>query len=224
MSFTGIGQAARAPYPAPVDTAPPTTTVTTSPDLNQAGWSTAPVTLDLTASDDIVGVREIHVQLHDRAGLTADHAFIQPGTHATITLATEGDYAIGYFAVDLLGNREPARTVLVGVDATSPTVSGLPAEPCVIWPPNGRMATVADVVGADALSGLAGLVVEVTADEAIAGDVLVDGGSVQVRATRDGKGDGRVYTLTATVTDIAGNTHRRGGRLHGAARPARRAR
>jgi hypothetical protein len=67
------------------------------------------------------------------------------------------------------------------------------------------MVTVADVVGSDALSGLAGLVVEVTADEPLSGDVLVDGGTVRVRATRDGKGDGRVYTLTATVTDAAGN-------------------
>lgn len=206
VSFTGIGQAARAPYPAPVDTAPPTTAVTTSPDPNQAGWSTAPVTLDLTATDDIVGVKEIHVQLHDRAGLTPDHAVIEPGAHATVALATEGDYAVTYFAVDLLGNREPSRTILLGVDDTPPTVAGLPVEPCVIWPPNGRMVTVADAVGADVLSGLAGLVVGVTADEAMAGDVLVDDGTVQVRATREGKGDGRVYTLTATVTDVAGNT------------------
>lgn len=205
VSFTGIGQAARTPYPAPTDTAPPTTTVTTSPALNQAGWSNGPVTLDLTAIDDVVGVREIHVLLDDRAGLTPDRAVIQPGAHATVTLDSEGDYDVGYFAVDLLGNREPVQTLHVGVDSTSPTMSGLPVQPCEIWPPNGRMVTVADVVGTDALSGLAGLVVEVTADEPLSGDVLVDGGTVRVRATRDGKGDGRVYTLTATVTDAAGN-------------------
>ena len=47
--------------------------------------------------------------------------------------------------------------------------------------------------------------VNVTADEPAAGDVAVDGGTVQVRAFRDDDGDGRVYTVTATVTDVAGN-------------------
>ena len=205
VSFSGIGQAAREPYPAPDDTTPPTTTVAVTPGVNQAGWSDGPVTLDLDATDDLVGVKEIHLLLDDRAGLTADRALIEPGPHATATLDSEGEYDVSYFAVDLLGNREPVQTVRVGVDSTPPTVSGLSAEPCVIWPPNGRLVTVAQVVGADALSGLADLVVEVTVDEPGDSDVLVDGGTVQVRAARNGHGDGRVYTVTAIVTDAAGN-------------------
>ncbi|MBO0843886.1 MAG: AGE family epimerase/isomerase [Nocardioides sp.] len=207
VSFTGIGQAAGEPYPAPNDTTAPTTTVTRSPDANQAGWNDGPVTLDLNATDDPggVGVKEVHVLMDDQAGLTPDRAVIEPGAHATVTLSSEGDYDVSYYAVDLLGNREPVQTTRVRVDRTPPTVSGLPEQPCAIWPPNDRMVTIAHVVGADALSGLADLTVDVTADEPDAGDVLVDGGTVQVRAFRDDEGDGRVYTVTATATDAAGN-------------------
>jgi hypothetical protein len=205
VSFTGIGQAARAPYPAPDDTTPPTTTVSRTPEANPAGWNDGPVTLDLNATDDLVGVKEIHVILDDQAGLTPDRAVIDPGAHASVTLGSEGDYDVSYYAVDLLGNREPVQTLRVRVDTTPPTVSGLPEVPCAIWPPNGRMVSVAHVTGADALSGLANLEVGVTADEPDAGDVLVDNGTVQVRAFRDDEGDGRVYTVTATARDAAGN-------------------
>jgi hypothetical protein len=36
--------------------------------------------------------------------------------------------------------------------------------------------------------------------------VIVDGQAVQLRAERDGSGDGRVYTIFADVTDDDGNT------------------
>jgi hypothetical protein len=34
----------------------------------------------------------------------------------------------------------------------------------------------------------------------------VNGGTVQVRASRLGSGDGRIYTITAQASDLAGNT------------------
>ena len=39
-------------------------------------------------------------------------------------------------------------------------------------------------------------------------DIVIAGGSVAVRAERSGTGVGRVYTITATATDRAGNTTR----------------
>lgn len=211
VEFSGIGAAAREPYPAPEDTAPPTTSAAVSPDADANGWHHQQVTVDLTATDDVVGVKEIHVQRVDRAGLTRDTAVIEPGDHATVTLDAEGDHEIRYFAVDLLGNREPARSLRVRLDRTVPVVSGLPSEPCVIWPPDKRMVTIADVEAIDALSGLARLRLSVSSDEPTQDDVVVDGGTVQVRADRDGHGDGRTYTVLATATDVAGNnTTRRG--------------
>lgn len=211
VEFSGIGEAAREPYPAPPDTTPPTTTATVTPDANPAGWHDQQVTIDLTATDDNVGVKEIHVQRVDRAGLSPDTAVIDPGDHATVIVDADGDHLIRYFAVDLLGNREPAKTLRVRVDRTTADVVGLPSEPCVIWPPNGRMVTIADVEATDALSGLAGLRVGVSSDERTHGDIVIDGGTVRVRAERNARGDGRTYTVRATATDVAGNVTVRQG-------------
>ena len=211
VEFSGIGAVAPEPYPAPPDTTPPTTNAAVSPDANAAGWHNEQVTLDLTATDDVVGVKEIHVLLADRAGLTRDTAVIDPGDHATVTLDSDGDYDVRYFAVDLLGNREPVQTLRVRVDRTAPTVSGLPSEPCVIWPPDKRMVTIAHVEASDALSGLAELKVRASSDELSGGDIEIDGGTVRVRAERNGRGDGRTYTVLATATDVAGNVTVRTG-------------
>jgi hypothetical protein len=43
------------------------------------------------------------------------------------------------------------------------------------------------------------------ADERSAEDIVVDGSTVYVRAVRDGRGDGRTYTITAVAGDLAGN-------------------
>jgi hypothetical protein len=67
------------------------------------------------------------------------------------------------------------------------------------------MVRIADVTATDGLSGLATLTVDATADEPAADDILVEGASVEVRAVRDDSGDGRIYTVTALATDLAGN-------------------
>jgi hypothetical protein len=68
------------------------------------------------------------------------------------------------------------------------------------------MVRVADVVSEDALSGIAELHVTAVADEASDDDdIVVDGGTVHVRAVRDGRGDGRTYTVTARASDLAGH-------------------
>jgi hypothetical protein len=90
-------------------------------------------------------------------------------------------------------------TDVVRIDRTPPRISGLP-ESCVLWPPNKRMVHVADVAATDGLSGVAAL-----AAGATGGDVIVDGGSIHVRAEKADRGRARVYTLTAHATDVAGN-------------------
>jgi hypothetical protein len=37
-------------------------------------------------------------------------------------------------------------------------------------------------------------------------DILIDDDVVHLRAERSGTGEGRTYTVTATVTDLAGNS------------------
>ena len=67
------------------------------------------------------------------------------------------------------------------------------------------MVRVADVVSTDSLSGIADVQVTAVADEPNDADIAVDGGTVDVRAVRDGTGDGRTYTITAVASDLAGN-------------------
>ena len=109
-----------------------------------------------------------------------------------------------YFGVDALGNTEPPQELTVRIDRTAPSVAGLPAQPCVLRPPNSKMVRVADVVGSDALAGVADVSIGVTANQSLYRDVLIDDGEVWLRAERD-DGRDRVYTVTATVTDLAGN-------------------
>ena len=86
-------------------------------------------------------------------------------------------------------------------------ISGMPAG-CSIWPPNNKLVQVAALSTGDNRSGVApgALSVGVTANEPLDdSDVVISGGVVQVRATRAGKGTGRVYTIASQVSDLGGN-------------------
>jgi hypothetical protein len=148
--------------------------------------------------------------VEDRSGATPPVAVIEPGDTIVLPAMTEeGVRHVTYWAVDRLGNSEQPRVLEVRIDRTSPTLAGLPSQPCTLWPPDRRMVQVAQVTGADALSGVGGVQVDVTADEPTApDDVRVDQGTVEVRASRSGAGDGRTYLVSAVVTDAAGNATR----------------
>ena len=205
VELSGLDSVPDPLFPPPDDQAPPTTTASLSPGANDAGWSASPVLLSLTASDAVAGVREVRAQVQPLTGEAPDEAWIAPGDELSLPFTEQGDYVVTFGSVDRLGNTETAQTFRVRIDLTPPTVSGLPVAPCRIWPPNERMVQVADVVGDDDFSGVAALDVDVMVDEPAAGDVEIVGGVVRVRAIRDDEGDGRVYTITARVTDLAGN-------------------
>jgi enamine deaminase RidA (YjgF/YER057c/UK114 family) len=68
---------------------------------------------------------------------------------------------------------------------------------------------VAAVTAADTLSGVAphSPAIDVSSDEpGAASDIVITGGIVQLRATRLGSGNGRVYTIVSVASDVAGNT------------------
>ena len=103
-------------------------------------------------------------------------------------------------------------SVTVKVDKTVPAFAGMPTS-CSIWPVNQKMVDVGTISASDAQSGLVAGSFGVTGssnDGATASDIGINpaGASfaVELRAERNGKGDGRVYTLVATATDRAGNT------------------
>jgi len=98
-------------------------------------------------------------------------------------------------------------------DAAPPAISGMPTS-CSIWPPNNKLVTVAVISAADPGSGVAAFSVTGASNEPSDPknpDIVISGSGVgprvvQLRASRLGTGDGRVYTITATATDRAGNT------------------
>ncbi|HUQ31236.1 MAG TPA: hypothetical protein VM095_03910, partial [Pyrinomonadaceae bacterium] len=109
-------------------------------------------------------------------------------------------------------------TVVVNViDTTAPALTSN-GQVISFWPLNKqyRQIGVADLVASasdscDAGVNLSSVVIEkVTSDEGSASgnDIVIAAGckSVQLRADRDGSGDGRVYTITFRVRDTAGNT------------------
>ena len=94
-----------------------------------------------------------------------------------------------------------------GGDTTPPTISGASASPSSLWPPNNKMVDVTiNYSTADACGGPVGCVLSVSSNEGGPADwQVIDAHHVKLRATRNGTGNGRIYTITITCTDVSGN-------------------
>ena len=194
--------------PAPSDTQAPSTLATPS---DASSWAKSPVTMTFAATDNVggSGVKEIHVSLTG----ASTGSYIIPGNGGSTQVTAEGTTFASYFAVDNAGNQESTGMVRLQIDRTPPVLSGLPAS-CTIWPPDHRLVHVALIKASDNLSGVAGpLSIAVTSNEPEAGlgdgdlapDIVISGGDLKVRAERSGRGAGRVYAISATAADVAGN-------------------
>lgn len=195
------------------DGIPPVTTASISPPPNAAGWHRTDAIVELTATDESggSGVKEIRVTV---SGAESGSHMI-PGADADVLISAEGTTTLTYFAVDHAGNQEASQTVTVRIDRTQPAIAGLPAAGCTLWPPNHRLVTVASMTANDPGSGLTpgSLVVTGVSSEPENGlgdgdtapDVVIAGGTVRLRAERAENGTGRIYTITAQATDLAGN-------------------
>jgi Phosphodiester glycosidase len=196
----------------------PATTSAVSPAPNAYGWNNTAVTVDLQATDLRSGnggplpgwVDQIQYAL---AGAQSSGPQVVPGSSASVPVTAEGLTTVTYSATDAAGNDEAANEATVRLDFTAPAIDGLPPGDCVLWPPNHEMRPVAVVTASDALSGVAAGALQVTAagsSPSSPDDVLVtpDGAGgfvVYLRAERRGNEPKRVYTITATATDRAGN-------------------
>jgi phosphodiester glycosidase len=193
------------------DTQPPITTAQLVPLPNGSGWNNSNVTVTLKAVDDPGGiVKQIEYSL---TGAQTAAATVVPGNTASIPISAEGVTTVRYFATDVAGNIESTVSLTVKIDKTVPVISGMPKVGCSLWPPNHKLVQVATVTAADALSGIGGFTVTGTSNEPNDPNdpeiVITPNGSggyvVQLQAERLGTGSGRVYTLRATATDLAGN-------------------
>ena len=206
------------PFPAAVDLVAPVASVNTSPAPGAGGWHNAlPVTVNLSATDAGSGVKELRYWVNDGPVVVA------PGAAAGFALLQEGVYTVNVRAVDHAGNVSALVTQSVMIDATAPLIDGLSVSPTVLSTPNHKMVdifvgyTVADD------SGEAACALGVVSDEPVDGDgdgdtapdwEVLDANHVRLRAERAGTGDGRVYTVTATCTDAAGNAASSSANVH----------
>jgi hypothetical protein len=196
--------AASAPFVVAADNLAPTSSAGASPAANAAGWNNGNVSVALSAVDNPggSGVRSITYSVNGSAPATAN------GASASVSVTAEGATTISYFATDNVGNVEPAKSLVVRIDKTAPTGT-LSLSPDLLWPPNHKLVSITPSLPvSDNLGGAVTISAPViTSNEAQSADAdwVVSGNSLQLRAERDGKGSGRVYTVTYTLTDQAGN-------------------
>lgn len=185
------------------DTTVPTTTTSASPSANDAGWNNSDVTVTLTAEDttDGSGVKEIHYKINN-----GDEKVVT-GSTAEVSLTEESAITLNYWAVDNDGNTETQNSLEVKIDKTAPTIT-LSASPSTLWPPNKKMVDVTVKGSAkDELSGIISTTFTIT-DEygSVSPTISGFGSAIQLEAWRNGNdSNGRLYTITATSEDSAGN-------------------
>ena len=149
-----------------------------------------------------------------------DGSFDPDGDPLVITQSPAGPYPLGTTNVlltvmDPRGATAQASATVTVVDSTGPDVTGVSASPNSLWPANHQMVPVTiSYSTSDNCSGGATCVLTVSSNEPIngLGDgdsapdwAVVDDHHVNLRAERSGAGNGRVYTITITCTDGAGN-------------------
>jgi endo-1,4-beta-xylanase len=201
--------------------------------MDRAGGQATPVVRSVHVADTTAPV--VTVLGPNPATVECATPFVDPGASAAdscvgavpvttagaVNVGMPGSYAIAYSASDPSGNTGTA-TRLVSVNDTLPPVIKVKG-PFVLAPPDHKYDsfTMADLVRSVTDSCTPGLgiadavITKVSSDEPENGigdgntlnDIVIsaDCRSTQLRVERSGAGNGRVYTITLHVQDLAGN-------------------
>lgn len=180
-----------------VDTTAPVLTLPADQVLEATGAGGAVASFTASATD-IVGVTSLTT--------SAPSGSMFPLGTTTVTVTAQ----------DAAGNTTSGSFTVTVRDTTAPVITGLRNSAPTLWPPNHKMvavtvsAAVSDAVGVTAFK-----IVNVTSSEPdnglgdgdTANDIVITGDrTLQLRAERSGRGNGRTYTITVQATDAAGNT------------------
>lgn len=104
-------------YELRLDTRGPVTVATSAPGPNGFGWNAGSVSVGLASSDaDGSGVREVRYSVDGAPEVAVS------GASAQVLLDDEGVHTLQYRAVDLAGNAEPAKSLVVRIDRTAPAL------------------------------------------------------------------------------------------------------
>jgi sugar lactone lactonase YvrE len=183
------------------DTIKPSTTATLSGKKGLNDWFISDTTISLSAADSGSGVKEVHCSIDGGTD------YVVSASLASFTITGEGIHTVIYYAVDNAGNVESAKIMTVKIDKTPPVLSLAPSL-SIIWPPNHKLVDVViNGSASDAMSGVASVDISVVDEYGVYSMKVPEFGSIiQLEAWRDGNDmDGRRYTITVVVTDMAGN-------------------
>ena len=114
---------------------------------------------------------------------------------------------------DLSGNQTSCESSIIVQDTVRPVITKATVSTDSLWPPNNKMVPVTvRVTARDACCVADWRIVSVTSNESVgdtAPDWIITGKhGLSLRAERNGRGDGRVYTIRVQAQDCAGNVSR----------------
>ncbi|MCD9024578.1 OmpL47-type beta-barrel domain-containing protein [Cohnella silvisoli] len=188
-----------------IDQTAPITEATLNPATpnGRNGWYKSNVTVSLSASDNLSGVMKTEYRINSGPWITYNGSIPSFG---------DGIYQVDYRSTDKAGNIEPTKTIEFKIDKTAPELT-VQLDKTSLWPANHKMVEInATLNSSDAASGVASVVLtSITSNELESdpSDIQANLGtaatSFSVRAKRLGNGSGRIYTVTYTITDKAGN-------------------
>jgi hypothetical protein len=183
-----------------IDKIAPVSSASVSPAASNGsnGWYTSTVAVSLSASDNLSGVANTKYQVNNGAWITFT------GSNPVFG---EGIYKVGYRSTDPAGNVEQTQTIEFKIDITAPLLI-VQLDKSSIWPANHKMVTIhAALNSSDATSSIESVILtSITSNnpDSSQGDIVANIGtaatSFSLRAEK-----GRIYTVTYTATDKAGN-------------------
>ena len=180
----------------------PVTTATGLQTTRHVGWRNKAQTVSLAASDSGSGVAAVYYTVDGGSRQTYRGAFAVSGA---------GSHVVSYWAVDLVGNAETARTGYVNIDTTAPVCVAV----ANVTAAGGKLATFSFRINDPAPScGTAAVKITIYRGHKIVERIPVGGVAENVKRTctyRVRLANGS-YTWSVTATDAAGNAQRAPGR------------
>lgn len=131
-----------------------------------------------------------------------------------LQLSVDGKYKIEYRSVDGAGNMEETKVEEIKIDQTAPELTVSVDKPILLVPNHKLVDIKAFLDYGDVTSGIDSVVLKsITVDEPNADYSDISGALYKtldtefaLRSERNGKGNGRIYTITYLAIDQAGNT------------------